>query len=688
MVHAPPPPLPAVVSLHGAELVATYAAWVLVLSAVFVLLRRYAASEVGWLERAVVAYSWITSLSVVALVPLDVAACVRGERVSGLGALWGWAYWSTFSLTWAVVPLHQGYVDAGDFTRLGRLRTSIKENLILYALCAVLGVIAILFLLSYGRLDAASLGGFLVALSNAFGITTGLVLVGYGLVEVPKTLWRSGDLARSSKAAVLKVGYASDRLDKAFAEMCKTATVIRNVGTSAPPSGYTHSWALRKVMAEVPACATGHVGEDETEDDLDYDYEELSDIAALRRRLQRAVNAYRRATGAYEGAVLAAVEAADAAASAALRPKRFRSTIRPGTGDFNAMMQWWWKCALRPWLFRATAVVLAIMSAGVVVAEATIWLSDQDDDDPDLSLFSMIIRAAARGYATLVPMEILIAMPLVYIMACAYFSLFRLGMFSFYSLIPKNTDAGSLLLNCSLTCRFSAPLCWNFLSLVPVVHKGGELTTFEVTMGASTIPHVFDQYNRLVPLTLVIYCGAIAFNAYNRITQFCMWGSSRGDDVAFADEGEGGDAEAENATRILQSEEDCLERALAIGSTNPSFHRLHEGSPGIGTDEEAASGDRVGLLSGRRGSGSESDLSRGRGSGGGGARAVGSFAGAKDRLRAAVEQTSGGGGEGGSRGAGRGTPSRMSLTRPFLNRGSSDAPSAGVSLDNVFKSLR
>ncbi|CAN8255556.1 unnamed protein product [Cochlearia groenlandica] len=30
--------------------------------------------------------------------------------------LWSWSYWSTFLLTWAVVPLFQGFEDAGDFT--------------------------------------------------------------------------------------------------------------------------------------------------------------------------------------------------------------------------------------------------------------------------------------------------------------------------------------------------------------------------------------------------------------------------------------------------------------------------------------------------------------------------------------------------------------------------------------------
>jgi len=39
---------------------------------------------------------------------------------------------------------------------------------------------------------------------------------------------------------------------------------------------------------------------------------------------------------------------------------------------------------------------------------------------------------------------------------CAYYSLFRLGMFSFYQLVPRHTDSFSLLVNAALTCRYSA----------------------------------------------------------------------------------------------------------------------------------------------------------------------------------------------------------------------------------------
>ena len=43
--------------------------------------------------------------------------------------------------------------------------------------------------------------------------------------------------------------------------------------------------------------------------------------------------------------------------------------------------------------------------------------------------------------------QLLSALPLAYMAACCYYSLFQLGMFSFYHVVPHATNAHSLLMN-------------------------------------------------------------------------------------------------------------------------------------------------------------------------------------------------------------------------------------------------
>jgi hypothetical protein len=51
----------------------------------FVMLRYFAAAETSWAVRLQVMLSWTLSLSIIALVPADVAATMRGEPLPILG---------------------------------------------------------------------------------------------------------------------------------------------------------------------------------------------------------------------------------------------------------------------------------------------------------------------------------------------------------------------------------------------------------------------------------------------------------------------------------------------------------------------------------------------------------------------------------------------------------------------------
>jgi hypothetical protein len=70
--------------------------------------------------------------------------------------------------------------------------TSIKENGLLYGLAAGAGVIGLVIIIFVEKTfkvgDLAALG---MALSNTFGLSVGILLMGYGLVELPRETWKS-----------------------------------------------------------------------------------------------------------------------------------------------------------------------------------------------------------------------------------------------------------------------------------------------------------------------------------------------------------------------------------------------------------------------------------------------------------------------------------------------------------------
>jgi hypothetical protein len=124
---------------------------------------------------------------------------------------------------------------------------------------------------------------------------------------------------------------------------------------------------------------------------------------------------------------------------------------------------------------------------------------------------------------TQVAVQLTVMLPLFYMCICTYFSLFKLGKFKVYSLTPFSSDAYSLLLCGALICRYSAPMCYNFLNLIPVVHENGKHTVFDQMMGASSTLGAFNLFNSWFPLVLPVFCGLVAFNAFHHLAGTLRW---------------------------------------------------------------------------------------------------------------------------------------------------------------------
>ena len=128
----------------------------------------------------------------------------NGNRRALLG-LYAIPYWATQILTWLLLPLHQLYADAGDFTVRARLRTSVRENAMFYAVSGVLGLIGMLILVITKGVSIAGIASGGVALSLSFSIATGVFLMGYGFSEIPRVCWLRSSLAMRKRWCVCLV---------------------------------------------------------------------------------------------------------------------------------------------------------------------------------------------------------------------------------------------------------------------------------------------------------------------------------------------------------------------------------------------------------------------------------------------------------------------------------------------------
>ncbi|KAJ4753293.1 hypothetical protein LUZ62_087698 [Rhynchospora pubera] len=494
----------------------------LTLGMVTVTLRYFAGPDLPRYVLFTVGYTWFCSVAVIILVPADIWTTIIGQDKGGIGLFWSLSYWSTFILTWAVVPLIQGYEDAGDFTLKERLKTSIHANLVFYSIVGSIGLVGLILLIIMRRDWGSNIMGLAMGFSNTFGLVTGAFLLGFGLSEIPKGIWRDADLTNRQKVLSHKVAKMAVKLDDAHQEFSNAIVVAQATSNQMSKRDPLRPYMdvidrmLVQMMKEDPSFkpSGGRLGEN----DMDYDTDEKT-MAALRRQLRRAREEYYRCKSEYMTYVMEALELEDTIKNNERREAngwKYVSSFRPSRsgmlGSFLDHSEFLWRCILRMQLQKGLAVMLGVISVAILLAEATLLPSGVD-----LSLFSNLINAVGRQE---VLVQIVAFVPLLYMCVCTYYSLFKIGMLMFYSLTPRQTSSVSLLMICSMVARYAPPISYNFLNLIHL--DGNAKTIFEKRMGNidDAVPFFGKGFNKIYPLIMVIYTLLVAFNFFGRMFEF------------------------------------------------------------------------------------------------------------------------------------------------------------------------
>lgn len=536
----------------------------------------------------------MASLSILLLVPSDVAISLRGGSQALLEILWPLAYWYAFGAMFSFLPIHQEYADAGDFTTLDKLRTSLKENAIFYGTLGAGGILGILLLMAMGKLDFTNVVGFCIAISNSFGLMGVLFLMGFGLVDIPRRLWQGGNVEGNRKLSAHRVGLAAARVLAARTTLASDFQVSKSVadeeiGPRDPLRPY-----IERVLAEVSSVLPDiqdieavaptekkqrrfwNLFGDGEEDELLLEYYDIGELGKLRKKVRKSVQSFERERAQFLQTVREALYLEDVVDNRSSIDKvfrlkgQYRSNIEPNGWT---TVEWWWKCYLLYHAKRVLAICCCIVSASIILGEASLKYAGIT------SFPAFLVHQAGRRelYA-----EGTCLFFLSYTCTCVYYSLYKLGSFSFYLLVPRHTDGYSLLSNAMFMCRFSAPLAFNFLYLVQMSGLSNG-TVFYRLIGAKmdrAIPFLGDFFNTWAPTVMIPYVLllVVGHGVLNRVVSWL----TRTERFSFDDDMEEMSGHTESGKRLIQVERANQGQGLPIGLSLDTLDRPSSSRRGSG----------------------------------------------------------------------------------------------------------
>ena len=576
----------------GVAVMLSVASGLLALVWAWIKLRSFARQDTPVSALVVVFSAWFLGFSALAvLLPLDLALDAGAN--AALLVLWQINYWVTLLGSWVVLPIVMEYWAAGEFTAKARLLAALRHNakFYLYAGAALCGAVLVLGLRS--GFEPALVSSYLVAAANAYGMALVVLMLGYGLVEVPREVLHRSDPRRMLVYHYVCAPVADQNLLDAQVELAEVVAQVRQLndaeGSDASASAYACVRALaeaaeRECLSESGGGASarrlsslrsnssggGGAGGGAAST---INPSSLRRLAALHYRLKKAVVRAQRAQfemaniGEQTAQLEQLVQRLDPATSyhrldGSNNPEleRLEGRVAPVPALTLRYRHSFW---------RGAGWALVVLSLVLLYNECVAPFV------PKASLFALMLHAAeAPGVRFLCA-----ALPLAYMAICVYAALFKFKLLESLALHRgRQTDAYCLLANASYLGRLQFSLGVNYIAMLHPEDVGGRLAFQTLVGDMDAVPFLGSQLSRaLPPLLIALLAVCTFFNLFDKLA--ALLGIETNPDPGQVDT-RGSSEELERGKQIVERNRARAGRRAARAGRGSSDARLARGEGG------------------------------------------------------------------------------------------------------------
>jgi len=458
----------------------------------FYMLYKYANDDVQLDAKLTVLLGWSFSYSMVFLLPLELSDTDTAVR-NQLYPVFSMIYWISFFVTWTIIPFQQMVYLSGYFTARDRAIDSLKANGKFYLVASVLYVVLLIYLAALKSLSPGSIPGLAIGLANLWGLLLSILLLGYGLVEVPRKIWRSSDFEIRMDFLLYKIASVNEQLADARDQLDETVALYKKADQKGRAKFPRELDQMRRSLPE--SELTRQVGRDNVCDDDLYDSlnvgMKLSTLAKIHARIKFEVFNLQRLKRSLDTTTRKAF----------LQEQEVAAVVRVGGSDMRRKF-----ISIRNIFLKSISIGLGVFSVLLIWSEVMLAFS------PKLSPFNAISKSSGHTSGSV----IFGFVGFCYMSYCAIFALFRLKLSVFYNMRPnRGTDANSLLFNASYSLRLIFPLGYNFLQIYDNDLKGE--TSLGRLLGPLDDVLILDSANSILPILILVLTIASTANFYNRM---------------------------------------------------------------------------------------------------------------------------------------------------------------------------
>lgn len=495
------------------------------------LIRHFAAPRTPLGIQGLVLMSFTLGFAGIILLPIDLSLDDSTNNV--LYSLWLFLYGSTFVLAWLVLPLLQECASSGQFTQATQLIAGGRQLLKGYRNVILVGIVILIGISIH--LHTINVFGFVMALGNTYGLLLVILLLGYGLVDIPRRLWRQSKPAQELQRVQIMATHADENLFEAVWALQDVEQAIDEIASGAeslnrmlPTDAHIgHCLDLltkkRQEMAVLSPelqrrrtnnpnhHAQSHTAKT-TDDDDDSKELSLDYLATLHRRLQHAQQDVASAQQQWNFVVQKADFYSKLIQLSS--PEATTTALPPHSNSLQQELSKHWYTKFRTPTYQISSMVCAALSVLVFWGELTLSVGWKF-----LSPLGLALQIT-QSTGSYIVQTITALLPLLYMAICVYGSMFQVSFFGQYQLRGHHqSSAVALLFNAQYLVRLQFPLGYNYLYLLKLGQNDSAFSQLMKHM--ETVPVLGTSFGVYAPLIICALCGFTLCHGYARVWQFC-----------------------------------------------------------------------------------------------------------------------------------------------------------------------